>query len=123
MDGTTAITLTESENPDLVLLDLRLPELDGFQVCQRLKGHPDTGHIPIIMVTALTATPDKVKGLMYGADEYLVNPADLRHLQENVGKALRLVRDSAGYGKHGSHALSWEPCFSCKGESPTPFSA
>ena len=88
MDGTTAITLTESENPDLVLLDLRLPELDGFQVCQRLKGHPDTGHIPIIMVTALTATPDKVKGLMYGADEYLVKPVDLRHLQETVGRVL-----------------------------------
>lgn len=88
MDGTTAITLTESENPDLVLLDLRLPELDGFQVCQRLKGHPDTGHIPIIMVTALTATPDKVKGLMYGADEYLEKPVDLRHLQETVGRVL-----------------------------------
>ena len=88
VDGTTAITLTESENPDLVLLDLRLPELDGFQMCQRLKGHPDTGHIPIIMVTALTATPDKVKGLMYGADEYLVKPVDLRHLQETVGRVL-----------------------------------
>ena len=88
VDGTTEITLTESENPDLVLLDLRLPELDGFQMCQRLKGHPDTGHIPIIMVTALTATPDKVKGLMYGADEYLVKPVDLRHLQETVGRVL-----------------------------------
>ena len=91
MDGSKAIGVTELESPDLVLLDLRLPELDGFQVCQRLKGHPDTGHIPIIMVTALTATPDRVKGLMFGADEYLVKPVDLTHLQETVGRILEKV--------------------------------
>lgn len=90
-DGLEAVDLALSERPDLILLDLRLPELDGFQVCERLKGHPDTGHIPIVVVTALTATPDKVKGLMYGADEYLVKPVDLRQLDETVSRLLQKV--------------------------------
>ncbi len=90
-DGLEAVARAFSEKPDLILLDLRLPEIDGFRVCERLKGYPETGHIPIVMVTALTATPDKVKGMMYGADEYLTKPVDLKLLRDTVSRILEKV--------------------------------
>ena len=67
---------------------MRLPELDGYEVCKRLKTHPETGYVPIVMVTALSATPDKVKGIMYGANEYLVKPVDLEKLLQTVDRIL-----------------------------------
>ncbi|MCZ6633688.1 MAG: response regulator [bacterium] len=90
-DGLEAVTQAFSEKPDLILLDLRLPEIDGLRVCERLKGHPDTGHIPIVLVTALTATPDRVKGMMYGADEYLTKPVDIQQLDDTVNRILTKV--------------------------------
>ncbi len=87
-DGREGVEKTFSERPDLILLDLRLPELDGFQVCERVKGHSATRHIPIVMVTALTTTPDKVKGIKYGADEYMNKPVDIHHLRDTVSRIL-----------------------------------
>ena len=87
-DGRAAIEVAMAEKPDLILLDLRLPELDRYEVCKRLKTHPETGYVPIVMVTALSATPDKVKGIMYGADEYLVKPVDLEKLLQTVDRIL-----------------------------------
>lgn len=90
-DGREALALVLAEKPDLILLDLRLPEIDGYQVCRQLKMQSETERIPIIMLTALNATPDKVKGLMYGADEYLAKPVDLEHLAEIVSRTLAKV--------------------------------
>jgi len=87
-DGREALDRTLTEKPDLILLDLRLPELDGFDVCKRLKIHPEAGHIPIVMVSALNTIPDKVKGMMYGADEYLTKPVDLQQLDDIVKRIL-----------------------------------
>lgn len=87
-DGREAVARALGERPDLILLDLRLPEVDGYQVCRQLKMRDETGRIPIVMLTALSATPDKVKGLMYGADEYLTKPIDLQRLDEVVGRLL-----------------------------------
>ena len=89
-DGQEALDVTRRERPDIVLLDLKLPRLDGYQVCQRLKGEPLTAHIPIIMITAfLTGASDTVRGIEYGADDYLNKPVDLDVLGARVRMVLR----------------------------------
>ncbi len=88
-DGEEALAKTFTEKPDLILLDLRLPTVDGYQVCQTLKGNPITSGIPIIMITALSATPQKVKGIEYGADDYVSKPFDLDELSARVKMIMR----------------------------------
>ncbi len=89
ISGEEAIRLTYEEKPDLLLLDLRMPGIDGYQVCKRLKEDPATSHIPIVVVTAMAETNDKVKGLLYGADDYLIKPVDAEDLKEKIRQILR----------------------------------
>ena len=89
IDGEEALAKSFTEKPDLILLDLRLPKVDGYQVCQTLKGNPITSVIPIIMLTALNATPQKVKGIEYGADDYIEKPFDLEELLARVRMVMR----------------------------------
>ena len=88
-DGEEALAKSFTEKPDLILLDLRLPKVDGYQVCQTLKGNPITSVIPIIMVTALNATPQKVMGIEYGADDYIEKPFDLEELLPRIRMVMR----------------------------------
>ncbi len=91
-DGQEALESVRHERPDLLLLDVRLPRMDGYQVCQRLKSDPMTSHIPIIMITAfLTDASDTVRGIEYGADDYLNKPVDLDVLGARVRMILRRV--------------------------------
>jgi len=90
-DGEEALAKTFTEKPDLILLDLRLPKVDGYQVCQTLKGNPITSGIPIIMITALNATPQKVKGIEFGADDYISKPFDLDELHARIKMIMRRV--------------------------------
>ena len=91
-DGQQALDVIRMNRPDIVLLDLRLPGLDGYQVCQRLKSDPLTSEIPIIMITAfLTGASDTIRGLEYGADDYLNKPVDLDVLAAKVKSVLRRV--------------------------------
>ena len=91
-DGQQALDMIRMNRPDIVLLDLRLPGLDGYQVCQRLKSDPLTSEIPVIMITAfLTGASDTVRGLEYGADDYLNKPVDLDVLAAKVKSVLRRV--------------------------------
>ena len=89
VDGEEALAKAFTEKPDVLLLDLRLPKLDGYQVCQILKGNPITSGIPLIMVTALNTTPQKVKGIEYGADDYVTKPFDLEELFARIKMVLR----------------------------------
>lgn len=73
-DGEEALTQVEQERPDLILLDVMMPKLDGLQTCQRLKADPTTANIPIIMLTAKAQAADKVAGLSIGADDYVPKP-------------------------------------------------
>ena len=91
-DGEEALAKSFTEKPDLILLDLRLPKVDGYQVCQTLKGNPITSVIPIIMITALSATPQKVKGIEYGADDYIEKPFDLEELLARIRMVLRRLQ-------------------------------
>ena len=91
-DGEEALAKCFTEKPDLILLDLRLPKVDGYQVCQTLKGNPITSVIPIIMITALNTTSQKVKGIEYGADDYIAKPFDLEELAARMKMVLRRTR-------------------------------
>lgn len=75
--------------PDLYILDIMLPGMDGLEILRRLRGAPDTAHIPVIMFTARTAELDRVKGLEQGADDYVVKPFGIMELQARVKAVLR----------------------------------
>jgi DNA-binding response OmpR family regulator len=89
IDGQEALTRVEAETPDLIILDLNLPKLDGWEVCQRLKSDPSTRGIPIIMLTAAHANVDDAGiGLGLGADEYVAKPFVKAVLLHNVERLL-----------------------------------
>ncbi|MDQ3985145.1 MAG: response regulator [Actinomycetota bacterium] len=92
-DGAEALRQAEDLVPDLVLLDIMMPEMDGFEVCQRLRASTRTKHIPIIMLTAKSLSADKVVGLTSGADDYIIKPFDPIELVARVKSALRRVRE------------------------------
>src|SRR5271166_6384129 len=74
MNGRDALNICERAECDLVLLDVMMPDMDGFEVCRRLKTNPVTHHIPVVMVTALDQPSDRVRGLEAGADDFLTKP-------------------------------------------------
>src|SRR4030095_4340870 len=74
MDGLSAIEQISDTHPDLILLDVRMPGIDGFETCRRLKAQKDTSHLPVIFMTALSDTEDKVKGFEGGAVDYVTKP-------------------------------------------------
>lgn len=83
-DGEQALRQVEEYQPDLLILDIKMPKVDGYEVCRRLKGSEDTRLIPIIMLTVKRKIPDKVKGLDIGADDYIPKPFDYRELSQRV---------------------------------------
>ncbi len=76
VDGPEAIRKAEEGSPQIILLDVMMPGMDGYEVCRRLKANPRTRHIPIVMLTALTDAEDRVRGLKAGADDFLSKPVD-----------------------------------------------
>lgn len=95
-DGYQGLTLARRDIPDLIVLDVMLPGLDGFEVCKELKKSPDTAAIPIIMVTAKGDEVDRVVGLEIGADDYVVKPFSPRELILRVKSVLRRHAPDAG---------------------------
>jgi len=89
-DGYSALALCEKTPIDLVLLDIMMPGLDGFEVCERLKANPRTAHIPVVMVTALDQPSDRVRGLKAGADDFLTKPVNDLQLMSRVKSLVRL---------------------------------
>ncbi len=89
VDGAEAIEKVRNETPDLVLLDLMLPKLNGYEVCMKLKEDPLTRHIPIIMLSAKGEIKDKVLGIEIGADDYVTKPFDLLELKTRIRALLR----------------------------------
>jgi two-component system response regulator RpaA len=88
-DGVEGYALIQQATPDLVILDVMMPNMDGYTVCQRLRKNPSLEHIPVLMLTALGVVEDKVKGFDVGADDYLVKPFELPELQVRVRALLR----------------------------------
>jgi two-component system cell cycle response regulator len=90
MSGKDALSICERAECDLVLLDVMMPDMDGFEVCRRLKSNPATHHIPVVMVTALDQPSDKVHGLEAGADDFLTKPIPELALIARVRSLARL---------------------------------
>jgi two-component system cell cycle response regulator len=94
-DGFEALAKIAAEKPDIVLLDVMMPDLDGFETCRRIKANSAVAHIPVVMVTALSDVADRVKGLEAGADDFLTKPINDVALMARVRSLLRLkiIRD------------------------------
>lgn len=91
MDGESALELVEEDPPDIILLDIMMPGLDGYEVCGRLKADPTTAGIPIIFLTALTEIENKTKGFQAGAVDYITKPFEVLEVQARVKTHLSLV--------------------------------
>jgi two-component system, cell cycle response regulator len=89
-DGEEALSKVAAEQPDLILLDIMLPKIDGFEVCRRLRADEATAVVPIIMITALTETEDRIRGLEAGADDFISKPIDRGELLARVKSLLRI---------------------------------
>ena len=105
-NGLECLAKVDESMPDIVLLDVMMPGMDGFEVCRRLKGNPKTAHIPVVMVTALDQPSDRVAGLEAGADDFLTKPVDDAALFARVRSLVRLkmmtdelrMRETTGQG-------------------------
>jgi len=105
-NGLECLSKMEQAIPDIVLLDVMMPGMDGFEVCRRIKANPRTAHVPVVMVTALDQPSDRVAGLDAGADDFLTKPVDDAALFARVRSLVRLkmmtdelrMRESTGQG-------------------------
>ncbi|MBW8035609.1 MAG: response regulator [Planctomycetes bacterium] len=88
--GVEALEIVKEKMPDLVLLDVMMPKMSGFEVCRRLKGDPQTSHIPIIMVTALSELADIERAIDSGTDDFLSKPVNKWELITRVKTMLKL---------------------------------
>ncbi|MGV8830730.1 MAG: PleD family two-component system response regulator [Devosia sp.] len=88
--GPEALAICDSQDIDIVLLDVMMPDMDGFEVCRRLKNNPKTQHVPVLMITALDQSSDRVRGLEVGADDFLTKPVDDVQLMARVKSLVRL---------------------------------
>ena len=89
-DGIEALELVKKDRPDLVLLDVMMPRMDGYEVCRRLKDSPEGKLLPVVMVTALGQIADRVRGLEVGADDFIVKPIERVELVARVRSLLRV---------------------------------
>ncbi|HEU0013937.1 MAG TPA: response regulator [Longimicrobium sp.] len=87
-DGRSALARMEQVKPDLVLLDVMMPGMDGWEVCRVIKQHPQLGATKVVMVTAKGGFEDKFEGLRSGADDYVVKPVDFKDLMDKVQRNL-----------------------------------
>ncbi|MCP3868276.1 MAG: response regulator, partial [Gammaproteobacteria bacterium] len=91
-DGLTALAMIEDSPPDLILLDVMMPGLDGYEVTHRLKTNPSTKGIPIILVTALNDPDDRARGLESGAEDFLTKPINPEEIEARIQSMLKLKR-------------------------------
>ena len=91
MDGESALEIVNTDPPDLILLDIMMPGIDGYEVCRRLKSEPKTSGIPIIFITAMSEIENKTKGLELGAVDYITKPFEAMEVKARVKTHLSLM--------------------------------
>ncbi|MBM3144560.1 MAG: response regulator [Chloroflexi bacterium] len=94
-DGEDAVEIGLSRHPDLVILDIRLPDIDGYEVARRFRKNRRTEHIPIIFLTEKRARSDRLQGLELGADDYITKPFDIQELRLRVRNSLQRISQNA----------------------------
>ncbi len=100
-NGEKALSIINKETPDLIILDLMLPKIDGWEVCKRIRADNELAGIPVIMLTARTEIDDKLKGFECGADDYITKPFSPRELVARVKRVLkRTDKRSAAAGRY-----------------------
>jgi DNA-binding response OmpR family regulator len=107
--GDAALKAVSARRPDLIILDLNLPVVNGIEVCRILRGRSDARHLPIIMLTARTAENDRVNGLEMGADDYVTKPFSLRELTARVRAVMRRstpTADQPAAAYQGTHLVA-----------------
>ncbi len=116
-DGVEALRIINDEQPDIVLLDVMMPGMNGFEVCRRIKSNPRSQHIPVVMVTALDQTEDRIKGLDAGADDFLTKPVNDIALMARVKSLVRLkaITDELQMRSLTSAILGFENDARCQG--------
>ncbi len=111
-DGAEAVRMAQDESPDLIVLDVMMPELDGVEVCNRLRASFTTRHIPVIMVTARAHRDDKLNGLAKGANDYVTKPFDMKELTQRVRNTLEWSSQQRSAnpltGLPGNHSINAE---------------
>lgn len=98
MNGLEALKKVKEDKPDLVVLDLMLPEMDGLEVCKRVRSNPDSAMLPIIMLTAKAEESDTIVGLELGADDYVTKPFSPKALVARVKALLRRIERAPSHG-------------------------
>ncbi|WP_262695565.1 PleD family two-component system response regulator [Kordiimonas aquimaris] len=108
--GPEALDIISREHPDIILLDVMMPGMDGFEVCKRIKADPTTAHIPVVMVTALDQPSDRVAGLEAGADDFLTKPVQDLAMFARVRSLVRLkvMMDELRNRKTTGASLGWD---------------
>jgi putative two-component system response regulator len=91
-DGEQALQIVEATHPDLVLMDVLMPKLTGYEVCQRIKRNPATRLTPVVLITALNEREDRIQGINAGADDFLIKPVNPHELKARVRSLVRLKR-------------------------------
>ena len=111
-DGAEAVRVAQTETPDLIVLDVMMPEMDGVEVCNRLRASFNTRNIPVIMLTARAGRDDKIAGLTKGANDYITKPFDLNELTQRVRNTLDWSRQQRSAspltGLPGNHSINDE---------------
>ena len=115
-NGTDALVKTRSISPDLIILDLMLPGLNGFDICETLRKNPATASVPVIMLTGLCSQFGRLAGLESGADDFLTKPFKVEELVSKVDKLLRACGSSKAKARNKSEPALKGPCPSLAGQ-------
>jgi len=107
-NGTEALAIAKKEKPDLILLDIMMPGMNGFEVCKSLKSEPETKRIPVIFLTAKENEIDEIVGLEIGADDYIQKPISPRVVLARIKSVFRRVNENANAEKKEDESIKYK---------------